>query len=89
VFAKLILGVLMWTPEISINKWLKIFPELNNQFPLKCLCGKESLNIKPFVIKNWIGLLSDDCECGLGRSSISVPRNNFLNNYLINAILKI
>jgi hypothetical protein len=78
----------MWIPEISIYRWLQIFPELNKELPLKCLCGKEPMKLQPFVIKNWVGILSNDCDCGLGKTSIGIPKNDTLSNALTNAILK-
>lgn len=79
----------MWVPEICIGSWLQLFPELNKELPLKCLCGKESTTLRPFVIKNWVGLLGNCCDCGLGETSISIPRNKDLSDALINAMLQI
>lgn len=79
----------MWVPEISIENWLKLFPELNKELPLKCICGKESKTLWPFVIKNWVGLLGDDCDCGLRKTSISIPRSKDLSDALISVMLQI
>lgn len=77
----------MWIPEVSVQKWLQLFPELSNKLPLECLCGKESATIEPFVIKNWVGLLGASCDCGLGKTSISIPRSKDLSDALTNAML--
>jgi hypothetical protein len=80
-------GVFMWIPEISIHSWLQLFPALSKELPLKCVCGKESSTLQPFVIKNWIGLWRDSCDCGLGKTSISIPRSKDLSNALTSAII--
>lgn len=77
----------MWIPEVSIRSWLQLFPELNKELPLKCLCGKESTILQPFVIKNWVGLFGGSCDCGLGKTSISIPRNKNLSDALLSAML--
>jgi hypothetical protein len=64
----------MWTPELSLNTWFKIYPALKALTPLTCHCGK-ILDIEPFVSKNFIGIKSDSCSCGRGKKFSGIPRN--------------
>lgn len=65
----------MWIPKISLRRWFKIYPSLETSLPLYCDCTRELTNIVPFVAKNYIGIKSDACSCGLGKQILSIPRN--------------
>lgn len=69
----------MWYPEVSLSTWFKINPFLKNSYPLTCLCGIKKYNVKPYVTKTWIGIVSEQCICGVGEITSSIPRNDELN----------
>jgi hypothetical protein len=77
----------MWNPDISIEKWLNINPALKSAFPLECLCGNKIYKAKPYVEKNWLGIISSQCICGLPPCSASIPRNEELRDELRSLIL--
>lgn len=71
-------------PSSSLNEWLKKYPELDyfisdtQKRKAKCSnCQKISLPKKPFMSKDYIGLLSEECEhCGKPHFvSVSSPRS--------------
>lgn len=51
------------------------FPRLKYECPIFCLCGLELSGFKAFVTQNWVGIISERCECGMEGSSCSIPRN--------------
>ncbi|CAM2993004.1 hypothetical protein LEAN103870_12370 [Legionella anisa] len=65
----------MWFPNIDLDKWVSIFPRLKYECPIFCLCGLELSGFKAFVTQNWVGIISERCECGMEGSSCSIPRN--------------
>ncbi|CZI74323.1 Uncharacterised protein [Legionella pneumophila] len=77
----------MWIPKISLSKWFKIYPSLKSSFTLYCYCTKELTNIVPFVTKNYVGIKSDACSCGIGEKSLSIPRNEKIKMQLQNDII--
>lgn len=70
----------MWILDINVNKWLSLHPSLEDELPFSCLCGKEIIDFKPFISRNWVGLISNDCVCGLKSTSISIPRDKKTEN---------
>ena len=64
----------MWYPDISIKKWLKIYPLLKNSYPKKCTCGEIRNEAVPFVSDNWVGLKYSRCKCGKLSSRVSILR---------------
>lgn len=67
---------------IKLDKWLSLFPELKNDIPIYCPCGQAATTIKPYVSKNWVGVTSVGCECGLGETAITIPRTQKFSTYI-------
>lgn len=64
-----------WYPNITLEQWLTIYPELNCFLPLACPCGKELVSM-PCVSKHWIGLISNECTCSQKKSyRVGFPKN--------------
>lgn len=60
---------------MPLEKWLKMYPDLNGVLPFRCSCGKE-LEAKPYVSSEWMGLESTECDCDLKDSFCSgFPRD--------------
>jgi len=70
----------MWNPDISLDKWLKLHPDLTIVLPFECSCGNV-LDPIPYVSSEWIGLESSTCSCDLAESFCSgFPKNKEANN---------
>ncbi len=71
----------MWFPEIKLENWFNIYPDLKNQYPIKCLCGMNIFEVKPYVGKSWVGIISNNnCQCGLPACFVSIPRSHIMQN---------
>jgi hypothetical protein len=64
----------MLYPDIQLKKWLSKYPQLDTR--LKCLCGRKSANLKPFITKDYAGVEADNCLCGRSGSSVSTPTSS-------------
>lgn len=78
-------------PDISLKEWRLKYPALEI-VKTKChKCRKSMITNKPFIEKDWIGLVSSDCSCGTKAISVSIinPKsvdlvekfNNFFNKF--------
>lgn len=65
----------MWNPKVKLSTWFKIYPILSQLYPLHCLCGKQLSDVTPYVTKNYIGIMSKGCTCGMGKKLSGIPRN--------------
>lgn len=66
----------MWSPNVSLEKWLSVFPALKGDVPATCLlCGQELLTAKPYVSGKWVGISANGCECGAEATVIALPRS--------------
>lgn len=51
-------------PEISLNDWLKVYPDLKVK-KVSCSCGNTLESTIPFISKSYIGLTTPSkCSCG-------------------------
>lgn len=64
-----------WYPDVSLESWLRIHPDLKMVLPYVCDCGKE-LEAKPYVSSEWIGIESSDCSCANPKSFTSGFQKN-------------
>lgn len=79
----------MWFPNVSIKKWIKIYPELKEHYPILCKCGNKRKEAIPFVSENWVGIKYEECKCGSRCDQISIPRNKKLVEEIKNILNKI
>ncbi|STX50973.1 Uncharacterised protein [Legionella busanensis] len=79
----------MWNPNVKLSIWFKIYPALAKIYPLTCLCGKQLSNIFPYVTKNYVGIMSEGCSCGIGKKLSGVPRNEECKHNILNAMQKL
>ena len=66
---------IMWNPKVKLSTWFKIYPILSQLYPLNCLCGKQLPDAIPYVTKNYVGIMSEGCICGIGKKLSGIPRN--------------
>lgn len=71
-------------PDVTTEEWVTKYPALS-VIKRKChFCKKPLITSIPFIEKNWIGLMSEDCSCGKGKAiSISIvnPKPDFSNAF--------
>jgi len=55
-------------PDVTIKEWLKKYPDLDEpDYSHSCSeCGVKIKEYKPFIEKDWIGFVSNKCDCGCG-----------------------
>lgn len=69
-----------WHPNISIKRAQQIYPELSNIPPFVCSCGNILNPSHVAVDGDFIGIESDECDCGdYCRQGHFVTRNNRAN----------
>jgi|GEM_PF-3795910 len=79
----------MWYPEVSLDKWLRMYPALKAFLPFHCSCGRE-LKAIPYVSSQWIGIESDSCECPLAEGFISgFPKSPKVNERELKAFVSL
>jgi len=50
-------------PDVSLKEWLTKYDELEIEKGACNNCGKEMPTIKPFIEKDYVGLVSKNCLC--------------------------
>lgn len=67
----------MWYVEVSLSKWLKLYPSLRFRLDLTCSkCSVKRVEPKPFVHKDFVGVRFDKCErCGKMGEMIIATKN--------------
>lgn len=51
-------------PDISTEQWLARNPDLRVVEGRCNSCGKKMKTTKPFIEKDYLGLIAEDCDCG-------------------------
>ena len=69
----------MWYPNVSNEIWLRLHPQLKDELPIHCICGKQISQFIPFVSEDWSGFKGGLCGCGATFTSIAIPRTEKLN----------
>lgn len=80
---------IMWNPKIKLSTWFKIYPILRQLYPLSCLCGKQLPEALPYVTKNYVGIMSKGCACGMGKKLAGIPRNETTKQNILIAMNKL
>lgn len=65
----------MFYLDISSEKWIEKNPTLINLLPIKCICGLDIKNLKPYICQDYIGLEGEVCKCGRAGAKIFMPRS--------------
>lgn len=58
-------------PDVTLEEWLKRYPDLKVVTGICDGCGGPKPTIKPFRFKHGVGLECLPCSCGKGRHSSS------------------
>jgi len=59
-------------PDVSLEEWLRRYPDLKPKTGLCDACGGPKPTVKPFRYRHGVGIQSEPCKCGKGRHSTSV-----------------
>jgi hypothetical protein len=62
----------MFFPDVSLEEWLKKYPELEVISSTCENCGSEMKATRPFIEKHFAGLRIDHCHCGKNRHSTAM-----------------
>jgi hypothetical protein len=54
-------------PDVSLEEWKKRFPKLKEIVGACDACGASMITRRPFLEKNYAGLVAESCSCGKNR----------------------
>jgi len=68
-------------PEISLDAWLKKYPDLEVKQGKCDYCDASLETTRPFISKDFVGLKAPKCPCGKGRHTTMVAITNSENAF--------
>jgi hypothetical protein len=76
-------------PEVTLDQWLKKYPELEVIEGFCDHCGEPLKAVKPFITNRYAGIMAPECRCGKNRHSVmSLVTNSYKTHLEWESILQ-
>lgn len=72
--------------NITLKEFLEKYPSFRDDYPMVCSCGKKAYDLKVYATKRNIGLIHENCSCGIPVQVVSISRTHEAESEILSVL---